>query len=115
MRPAGSVAPLGRKRALPNRRPGPRARTEPIAERWFATQTMRGLRSLTETQLPSNVTGLRFPFDARAAEANDLNTSVVFAGECVDLIRDVKPVAAIVATLVREAEAALASNLGRRG
>jgi nitronate monooxygenase len=50
---------------------------------------------------------------ARAAEANDLNTSVVFAGECVDLIRDVKPAAAIVATLVREAEAALASNLSR--
>src|SRR5947209_20337925 len=30
----------------------PRA-TAAIAGRWFATQTMRGLRSLTETQLPS--------------------------------------------------------------
>jgi hypothetical protein len=32
---------------------------------------------------------------------------VVFVGECVDLIRDIKPAAAIVASLVHEAEAAL--------
>jgi hypothetical protein len=38
---------------------------------------------------------------------------VVFAGECVDLIRDVKPAAAIVAALVHEAEVALTSNLSR--
>jgi hypothetical protein len=36
---------------------------------------------------------------------------VVFAGECVDLIRDVKPAAAIVASIVQEAETALRSNL----
>ena len=53
------------------------------------------------------------PRYARAAEANDLDTSVVFAGECVDLIRDVKPAAAIVASLVHEAEAALRSNRSR--
>jgi hypothetical protein len=50
---------------------------------------------------------------AASAEANDLDTSVVFAGECVDLIRDVKPAGAIVASLVHEAEAALKSNLSR--
>jgi hypothetical protein len=44
---------------------------------------------------------------------NDLDISVVFAGECVDLIRDIKPAAAIVASLVHEAEAALRSNLPR--
>ena len=47
----------------------------------------------------------------RAAEANDLDTAVVFAGECVDLIRDVKPAAT--ASLIHEAEAALRSNVCR--
>ena len=44
---------------------------------------------------------------AQAAEMNDLDTRVVFAGEAVDLIRNVKPAAAIVETLVREAEEAM--------
>src|SRR5262245_1140677 len=44
---------------------------------------------------------------AQAAEANDLDMRVVFAGEAVDLIRNIKPAAAIVDTLVREAEEAL--------
>jgi len=44
-----------------------------------------------------------------------LDTSVVFAGECVDLIRNVKPAAAIVASIVHEAETALRSNLPLRG
>src|SRR5215471_14272739 len=44
------------------------------------------------------------PRYARAAEGNDLDTSVVFTGECVDLIRNVKPAAAIVASIVHEAE-----------
>jgi nitronate monooxygenase len=44
---------------------------------------------------------------ARAAEANDLDTAVVFAGEAVDLIRDVRPASAIVTTLIREAEVAV--------
>jgi len=47
----------------------------------------------------------------RAIEANDLDTLVVFAGECVDLVRNVKPAAAIVASIVHEAETALGSNL----
>jgi hypothetical protein len=42
-----------------------------------------------------------------------MDISVVFAGECVDLIRDVKPAAAIVVSLVHEAEAALRSNPSR--
>jgi len=53
------------------------------------------------------------PRYALAAAANDLDTSVVFAGECVDLIHDIKPAAMIVASVVREAEAALRSNLPR--
>jgi len=44
-----------------------------------------------------------------------LDTSVVFTGECVDLIRNVKPAAAIVASIVHEAETALRSNLPLRG
>ena len=55
------------------------------------------------------------PRYARAAEGNDLDTSVVFTGECVDLIRNVKPAAAIVASIVHEAETALRSNLPLRG
>lgn len=39
-----------------------------------------------------------------------MDTSVVFAGEGVDLIHDVKPAGTIVQALVREAEAALARN-----
>jgi hypothetical protein len=46
-----------------------------------------------------------------AAEANDLDTSVVFAGEAVDLIRGVKRAVAIVETLVREAEALIESTI----
>jgi nitronate monooxygenase len=45
---------------------------------------------------------------AQAVEANDLDTRVVFAGEAVDLVRNVMPAAAIVESLVQEAEAALA-------
>jgi nitronate monooxygenase len=67
-----------------------------------------GREAELEKSLPTEA-----PRYARAAAANDLETSVVFAGECVDLIRDVKPAAAIVASLVQEAEAALRSNLSR--
>jgi hypothetical protein len=45
-----------------------------------------GREAELEKSLPAEA-----PRYARAAEANDLDTSVVFAGECVDLIRDVKP------------------------
>lgn len=44
---------------------------------------------------------------ARAVEANDLDTKVTFAGEALDLVRDVRPAAAIVESLIQEAEAAL--------
>jgi len=67
-----------------------------------------GREAELEKSLPTET-----PRYARAAEANDLDTSVVFAGESVDLIRDVKPAAAIVASLVHEAETALRSNLSR--
>jgi nitronate monooxygenase len=67
-----------------------------------------GREAELEKSLPAEA-----PRYARAAEANDLDTSVVFAGECIDLIRDVKPAAAIVASLVHEAETALGSNLSR--
>jgi len=66
------------------------------------SQQWHGREAELEKSLPAEAA--RY---ARAAEANDLDTSVVFAGECVDLIRDVRPAAAIVASLVHEAEAAL--------
>ena len=80
---------------------------------WPAVYTGRALQNAFSRQWHGRETELEkslpaeAPRYARAAEANDLDTSVVFAGECVDLIRDVKPVAAIVASLVHEAEAAL--------
>ena len=43
---------------------------------------------------------------AEAAAAGDFDTAVVFAGEGLDLIRDVRPAAEIVASLVAEAEQA---------
>jgi len=42
-----------------------------------------------------------------AAAAGDFDTAVVFAGECVDLIREVEPAAAIVERMVDEAAARL--------
>jgi nitronate monooxygenase len=80
---------------------------------WPAHYTGRALRNAfsgrwhgRETELEKNLVSEAARY-AQAAEANDLDTRVVFAGEAVDLIRDVKPAAAIVETLVREAEAAL--------
>jgi nitronate monooxygenase len=67
-----------------------------------------GREAELEKSLPTEA-----PRYAQAAEANDLETSVLFAGECVDLIQEVMPAAAIVASLVHEAEAALRSNLPR--
>src|SRR5262245_15149430 len=83
---------------------------------WPAMYTGRALQNAFSRQWHGRETELEkslpteAPRYAQAAEANDLDTSVVFAGECVDLIRDVKPAAAIVAALVHEAEAALRSN-----
>jgi nitronate monooxygenase len=80
---------------------------------WPAHYTARALRNAfsgrwhgRETELEKNLVSEAARY-AQAAEANDLDTRVVFAGEAVDLIRDVKPAASIVETLVREAEAAL--------
>src|SRR5262245_59375204 len=60
-----------------------------------------GREAELEKSLPTEA-----PRYARSVEANDLDTSVVFAGECVDLIA-----AAIVASIVQEAETALSSKL----
>ena len=42
----------------------------------------------------------------RLAAVGDFDTAVIFAGEGLDLIRDVRPAAEIVASLVAEAEQA---------
>ena len=47
---------------------------------------------------------------ARAAEANDVDVAVVFAGEGVDLIHRIEPAGEILAGIVRDAETALARN-----
>ena len=73
-----------------------RALQNPFSRQWHGRETE------LEKSLPTEA-----PRYVRAIEANDLDTLVVFAGECVDLIRDIKPAAAIVASLVHEAEAAL--------
>jgi nitronate monooxygenase len=86
---------------------------------WPALYTGRALQNAFSRQWHgreaelANSLPIEAPRYARAAGTNDLDTSVIFAGECVDLIRDVKPAAAIVASLVHEAEAALRSNLSR--
>ena len=88
---------------------------------WPAVYTGRALQNAFSRQWHGRETELEkslpteAPRYARAAEGNDLDTSVVFAGECVDLIRNVKPAAAIVASIVHEAETALMSNLPLRG
>jgi hypothetical protein len=48
------------------------------------------------------------PRCARAAEVADIDTVAVFAGECVDLIHDIKPAADIITSLMCEAERSLA-------
>jgi len=50
------------------------------------------------------------PRYARAAEANDVDTAVVFAGEAVDLVHRIEPARDIVSGIVRDAEAALARD-----
>lgn len=47
-----------------------------------------------------------------AARAGDTNTSVVFAGEGLDLIHDIKPAGEIVRTIAADAEDLLASRAG---
>ena len=71
---------------------------------WPAMYTGRALQNARqwhgrETELEKRLP-TEAPRYARAAEGNDFETSVVFAGECVDLIRNVKPAAAIVALIV---------------
>jgi hypothetical protein len=73
-----------------------RALQNAFSRQWHGRETELEKRLPTES-----------PRYARAAEGNDLDTSVV----CVDLIRNVKPAAAIVALIVYEAETALRSNL----
>jgi nitronate monooxygenase len=77
-----------------------RALQNPFSRQWHGRETE------LEKSLPTEA-----PRYVRAVEANDLDTLVVFAGECVDLVRNVKPAAAIVASIVHEAETALGSNL----
>jgi nitronate monooxygenase len=48
---------------------------------------------------------------ARAADAKEFDTAVVFAGEAVDLIHEVKPAADIVRAVIEEAETALARKM----
>jgi nitronate monooxygenase len=48
---------------------------------------------------------------ARAADAKEFETAVIFAGEAVDLIYDMKPAADIVRAVIQEAEAALARKM----
>lgn len=47
-----------------------------------------------------------------AARAGDINTSVIFAGEGLDLIHDIKPAGDIVRAIVTEAEGLLKSQAG---
>ena len=77
-----------------------RALQNPFSRQWHGRETELGKSLPTEA-----------PRYVRAVEANDLDTLGVFAGECVDLVRNVKPAAAIVASIVHEAETALGSNL----
>src|SRR6185295_5059690 len=42
---------------------------------------------------------------AAATQAGDLETALVWAGEGLDLVRDVRPAAAIIAEIMREADA----------
>ena len=49
---------------------------------------------------------------AAAAAANDVDTAVVFAGECVELIHAIEPAAAIVRRIASEAEATLRRMAG---
>ena len=56
--------------------------------------------------------GSEAPRYARAAEAGDVDTAAVWAGEGIDLIREVAPARAIVERLVAETEAALARLAG---
>lgn len=44
---------------------------------------------------------------AAAAQAGDLDTALVWAGEGIDLVRDVRPAADILASILREADAGL--------
>jgi nitronate monooxygenase len=61
-----------------------------------------GREAELERALPSE--GPRY---ARAAEENDVDTAVVFAGEAVDLVHRIEPARDIVSGIVRDAEAAL--------
>jgi nitronate monooxygenase len=81
---------------------------------WPAAYTGRALQNAfsrqwhgREADLEKSLPGEAMQYQ-RAAEENDVDTSVVFAGEGVDLIHDVEPAGTIVQRLVHEAEAALA-------
>lgn len=93
-----------------------RTRVFDIARRldWPAIYTGRALRNdfsrqwhgreaELERSLPAEA-----PRYAKAAEANDVDTAVVFAGEAVDLVHRIEPARDIVSSIVRDAEAALA-------
>jgi len=86
--------------------------------RWPDGITGRALRNdftarwhSREPELAAELEDEKLRYQAAAARG-DVDTVVVFAGECTDLIDDVPPAGEIVARLVREAERALAVATG---
>jgi nitronate monooxygenase len=74
---------------------------------WPALYTGRALQNAFSRQWHGREAELEKSLGSRSERSRYLSG---FRGECVDLIRDIKPAAAIVASLVHEAEAALRSN-----
>ena len=86
--------------------------------RWPDGITGRALRNdftarwhSREPELAAELEDEKLRYQAAAARG-DVDTVVVFAGECTDLIDDVPPAGEMVARLVREAERALAVATG---
>jgi nitronate monooxygenase len=81
---------------------------------WPKPYTGRALRNRTIERWHGNEGALLADVDAQqtayaaAAAKGDLDTAVLWAGEGVDLIRDVPPAGAVVERMVAEAQAALA-------
>lgn len=95
-----------------------RTRVFDIARRidWPAIYTGRALQNDFSRQWHGRETELErslpaeAPRYAKAADANDVDTAVVFAGEAVDLVHRIEPAREIVSGIVRDAEAALARD-----
>lgn len=76
-----------------------RALQNDFSRQWHGRETE------LERSLPTEA-----PRYAKAADANDVETAVVFAGEAVDLVHRIEPARDIVSGIVRDAEAALARD-----